>query len=159
MSSTSSGLTGRMKDDLPKTLYLNPTLNNSSTATMSMERREAVTQIARRYGVPIIEDDAYGRLPIQRPPTLASIAPGLTFYITGFAKCLDAGLRIAFIAAPNARYTARIAATMGTTMVMASPPLLRLTTRRIHDGTARAASHGIPQEPRARQELARELPA
>jgi DNA-binding transcriptional MocR family regulator len=143
--------------DLPKALYLNPTLNNPSTATMSTERREAVAEIARRYSVPIIEDDAYGQLPTQRPATLASLAPELTFYITGFAKCLGAGLRIAYIAAPNARYTARIAATMRTTMIMASPPLVRLTTRWIHDGTARAATHAIRQESRARQELAREL--
>jgi DNA-binding transcriptional MocR family regulator len=143
--------------DLPKALYLNPTLNNPSTATMSQERREAVTEIARRYSVPIIEDDAYGHLPAERPTALAALAPELTFYITGFAKCLGAGLRIAYIAAPNARYTARIAATMRTTMVMASPPLVRLATRWIHDGTARVATLAIREESRARQILAREV--
>jgi DNA-binding transcriptional MocR family regulator len=143
--------------DLPKALYLNPTLNNPSTATMSQERREAVAEIARRYSVPIIEDDAYGHLAAERPAALASLASELTFYVTGFAKCLGAGLRIAYIAAPNARYTARIAATMRTTMVMASPPLVRLATRWIHDGTASASTLAIREESRARQILAREV--
>ncbi len=143
--------------DLPKALYLNPTFNNPSTATMSQQRREAVAEIARRYSVPIIEDDAYGHLPSERPAALASLAPELTFYVTGFAKCLGAGLRIAYIAAPNARYTARIAATMRTTLVMASPPLVRLVTRWIHDGTALAATVAIREESRARQLLAREV--
>ncbi len=143
--------------DLPKALYLNPTLNNPTTATLSQERREAVVEIARRYSVPIIEDDAYGVLPAERPATLAALAPELTFYITGFAKCLGAGLRIAYLAAPNARYTARIAATMRTTMVMAAPPFVRLVTRFIHDGTARAATLAIREESRARQVMAREV--
>ena len=142
---------------LPKALYLNPTLNNPTTATASLERREAVVEIARRYSVPIIEDDAYGCLPAGRPAALAALAPELTFYLTGFAKCLGAGLRIAYIAAPNARYTARIAATMRTSLVMASPLLVRLATRWIHDGTVRAATLAIREESRARQVLAREV--
>ena len=143
--------------DLPKALYLNPTLNNPTTATMSQQRREAVIEIARRYSVPIIEDDAYGCLPVERPGALAALAPELTFYVTGFAKCLGAGLRIAYVAAPNARYTARIAATMRTTMVMAAPLSVRLATRWINDGTARAATLAIREESRERQVMARQV--
>ena len=141
--------------DMPKALYLNPTLNNPTTATMSRARREAVVDIARRYSVPIIEDDAYGQLPVERPVTLAALAPELTFYVTGFAKCLGAGMRIAYIAAPNARYTARLAATMRTTLVMAAPLLVRLATRWIHDGTVHAATAAIRNESRERQAMAR----
>lgn len=143
--------------DLPKALYLNPTLNNPTTATMSQQRREAVIDIARRYSVPIIEDDAYGCLPVERPAALAALAPELTFYVTGFAKCLGAGLRIAYVAAPNARYTARIAATMRTTMVMAAPLSVRLATRWINDGTARAAMLAIREESCERQVMARQV--
>jgi DNA-binding transcriptional MocR family regulator len=69
----------------PKALYLNPVLMNPTTATMSLERRKAVVATARHYDVPIIEDDAYGMLPLERPTALAALAPELTYYISGFA--------------------------------------------------------------------------
>ena len=50
----------------PKALYCNPTLQNPTTATMSRARREALADVALRYSVPIIEDDAYAMLPRQR---------------------------------------------------------------------------------------------
>ena len=61
----------------PKLLYCNPTLHNPTTATMPLERREAVIRIARAHGVAIIEDDAYGMLPLRPVPPLARLAPDL----------------------------------------------------------------------------------
>jgi DNA-binding transcriptional MocR family regulator len=143
--------------NLPKALYCNPTLLNPTTAIMSAARREAIVEIARRYSVPIIEDDAYGCLPAQRPPALAALAPELTFYITGFSKCLGAGLRIAYLALPNARFTARLSATLRTTAVMASPFMVRLASRWVDDGTARMAALAIREESRVRQQLAAQI--
>jgi DNA-binding transcriptional MocR family regulator len=62
----------------PKALYLNPTLLNPTTHTISEPRRLAVTSIARRFGVPIVEDDPYGLLPEHAPPAFAALAPELT---------------------------------------------------------------------------------
>jgi DNA-binding transcriptional MocR family regulator len=143
--------------DLPKALYLNPTLNNPSTSVMSQSRREQVVEVARRYSVPIIEDDPYGDLPAERPTALAALAPELTFFMSGFSKCLGAGLRIAYVATPNARYSARLAATMRTTTVMASPLMVRLATRWINDGTVPTVTLAIREEARFRQKLAREV--
>lgn len=141
----------------PKALYCNPVLLNPTTAIMSLERREAIASTARHYGVPIIEDDAYGCLPVKRPVSIASIAPELTFYVTGLAKILGAGLRMGYIATPNARYTARISATLRTALVMASPFMMRLATRYINDGTVRVATAAIREESRVRQKLAAEI--
>ena len=143
--------------DLPKALYLNPTLNNPTTAVMSQQRREAVVEIARRYSVPLIEDDPYGTLPVSRPATLAALAPELCFFVSGFAKCVGAGLRIAYVVTPNARYGARVAATLRTTSVMAAPLLVSLATRWIDDGTVAAATAAIREESHRRQRLARTL--
>lgn len=143
--------------DLPKALYLNPTFNNPTTATMSRERREAIAEIARRYSVPIIEDDPYGMLPSKTPVSLAALAPELTFYVTGFAKCLGAGLRIGYVTVPNARYAARVAAAMRTTTVMASPFMVKLATRWISDGTVQAATNAIREESKLRQQVASEV--
>jgi DNA-binding transcriptional MocR family regulator len=143
--------------DVPKALYLNPTINNPTTAILSQSRREALARTARRYSVPIIEDDPYGFLPLSRRTSLAELAPELTFYVTGFAKCLGAGLRIAYVATPSARYTARLAAAMRTSSVMAPPMLVRLATRWVGDGTAQASALAVRAESSARQQLAREI--
>lgn len=143
--------------NLPKALYCNPLFNNPTTAVMSRVRREAIVDIARRYSVPIIEDDAYGFLPLQAPPSLAALAPELTFYTTGFAKHVGAGLRIGYLATPNVRYAARLAAALRTTVVMNAPLSNALATRWINDGTAEAATAAIREESKARQALAQKI--
>jgi DNA-binding transcriptional MocR family regulator len=63
-------------------------------------------------------------------------------------------LRIAYLALPNGRYTARLSATLRTTSVMASPFMVRLASQWITDGTARMAVLAIREESRIRQQLA-----
>jgi DNA-binding transcriptional MocR family regulator len=143
--------------DPPRALYCNPTLLNPTTAIFSLARREAIVEIARRYSIPIIEDDAYAHLPARRPRSLASLAPELVFYATGLAKILGAGLRVGYIATPNARYTARVCAALRTTVIMASPFMMRLATRFIDEGTLPLAVRVMRQETRKRQKLASEI--
>jgi DNA-binding transcriptional MocR family regulator len=143
--------------DPPRALYCNPTLLNPTTSILSLPRREAIVEIARRYSIPIIEDDAYAHLPARRPRSLASLAPELVFYTTGFAKILGAGLRVGYIVTPNARYTARVAAALRTTVIMASPFMMRLATRFIDEGTMAIAVRVMRQETRKRQKLAADI--
>ena len=91
----------------PKALYCNPTLLNPTTTTTTRVRREALADIALRYSVPIIEDDAYSMLPREVPAPLALLAPELTYYVTGLSKCLGAGLRTAYVCAPSERAAPR----------------------------------------------------
>jgi DNA-binding transcriptional MocR family regulator len=141
----------------PKALYTNPTLQNPTTTTISEARRHALVVIARRHGVAIIEDDAYGRLARQPPPAFATLAPELTYYFSGLAKCVASGVRIAYAVLPDARHAARFAATMHATVVMAAPLMAALATRWIADGTAAAALAAIRRETLARQQLAAEI--
>ncbi|MFA9217798.1 MAG: PLP-dependent aminotransferase family protein [Sphingomonadaceae bacterium] len=144
----------------PQALYCNPTLLNPTTLTMSAARRQALVQVARHYGVPIIEDDAYGYLPRQSPAPIAAIGPDITYYIAGLAKCVGAGLRIAYLAAPDAAASARLAASVRATTVMAAPLTAALATRWIVDGTADLLLQAIRKESMTRQRLAaRILPA
>lgn len=138
----------------PKALYCNPTLLNPTTGTVSRARREALADVALRYAVPIIEDDAYGMLPRQMPPTLATLAPALTYYVTGFSKCFGAGLRSAYVCAPTARQSQRLAGALRATTVMASPVTNALTTMWVEDGTADAMLQAVRAESAARQLLA-----
>lgn len=138
----------------PKGLVLNPTLHNPSTRTLSRARREALADVALRYSVPIVEDDAYGMLPSTIPPPLAALAPGLTYHVTGFSKCLGAGLRTGYVLAPTVTHALRLAGALRATTVMASPVTNALVTRWVGDGTADAMLQAIRAECAARQALA-----
>jgi DNA-binding transcriptional MocR family regulator len=143
----------------PKALYCNPTLLNPTTTTMSPERRQALVEVARFHEVAIIEDDAYGFLPRSGPPAMASFGPDITFYIAGLAKCVGAGLRVAYMVAPDGHYAARLAASIRATTVMVSPVTAALATRWIRDGSADLVLGAIRKECAVRQKIAsRALP-
>ena len=82
----------------PQALYCNPSMHNPTTATMSLRRRWAVIEIARKYGVTIIEDEALGRLYPDMPQPLATLAPEICWYLMTTTKCLSHGLRLSYAA-------------------------------------------------------------
>ncbi|MGU3286312.1 aminotransferase-like domain-containing protein [Methylobacterium mesophilicum] len=138
----------------PKAIYLNPLLQNPTTATLPRTRREAVIAVARRYAVTIIEDDAYARICPTPPPSFAELAPEITYYVAGLAKCLGAGLRLAFLVAPSARSALPLGGALRAATVMASPISTALATRWIMDGTAEAIVQFVREESAARQRIA-----
>ncbi|WP_427026209.1 PLP-dependent aminotransferase family protein (plasmid) [Aureimonas ureilytica] len=141
----------------PKALYLNPTLHNPTTLTIPASRRAEIARVAREFGVPIVEDDAYGFVPDHGEPPFAAVAPDLTWHIAGLAKCIGAGLRVAYVVAPDARSAWPFVAAMAAANVMASPVTAAIATRWIEDGTADAILAFIRTEARARQRMAREI--
>jgi DNA-binding transcriptional MocR family regulator len=142
------------RSEKPSAFYCNPTIQNPSTVTLSAKRREALADVALRYSVPIIEDDAYGMLPREAPEAFANLAPDLTYYVTGFSKSFGAGLRVAYVRAPSARRAQHLAGALRATTVMASPYTLLLATQWVVDGTAEMMLGAIRSESNARQELA-----
>ncbi|WP_339764872.1 PLP-dependent aminotransferase family protein [uncultured Hoeflea sp.] len=138
----------------PKALYCTPTIQNPTTATLSLARRHAIVDIARRYQVPIIEDDAYGALPASPLPPLASLAPDLVYHIAGLAKCLAPALRIAYLVAPEGATTSGLNTAIRATASMASPLTAAIASRWIEDGTAEAVVAAIRAETAARQAIA-----
>jgi DNA-binding transcriptional MocR family regulator len=137
----------------PKALYLNPTLQNPTTLTIPVRRREEICAVARKYHLPIIEDDAYGFIPLHAPPPLATMAPDLTWHIGGLAKCIGAGLRLAYVVAPDTKSAWPFVAAMKANTVMASPLNTALATRWIEDGTADMILRFIRAETAARQTM------
>jgi DNA-binding transcriptional MocR family regulator len=141
----------------PKAIYLNPLLQNPTTATLSRTRREAIIAVARRYAVTIIEDDAYARICPAPPPSFAELAPEITYYVAGLAKCLGAGLRLAYLVAPSARSALPLAGALRAATVMASPISTTLATRWIMDGTADAIVQFVREESAVRQRIVTSL--
>jgi len=139
----------------PKAIYCVPTIHNPTTATMSAKRREAIAEVARRYAVAIIEDDAYGVLPRQMPVPIAALAPESTWHIATLSKCVTPALRIAYVVTPGLADTLRLTAEIRAMTLMVPPLMAALATRWIHDGTLDAVTAAIREESAARQAIAR----
>ncbi|MDF1762766.1 MAG: PLP-dependent aminotransferase family protein [Oleibacter sp.] len=138
-------------------IYLNPTIQNPTTSTMSLSRREAIADVCLRYNVQIIEDDAYTMLAEQAPISFAELAPDLTWYITGTSKCFGPGVRSAFMHTPSKRHSQRLAAAMRALHVMSSPLTDALVTQWILDGTAEKMLQATRREAIARLRIAEPL--
>ena len=141
----------------PKALYCTPTFHNPTTATLPLTRRRRLIEIARRNGVTIIEDDAYGALPRDPIPPMAALAPDCVHYIGGLSKCLSPALRMAYLVLPDARTRARAADAIRAFAGMASPFAAAIVTRWMEDGTAAAVLAAIRAETAARQAIIAKL--
>jgi DNA-binding transcriptional MocR family regulator len=137
----------------PKAIYCTPSIQNPTTATMGRGRRADIIKVARRHGVPVVEDAAYDLYMRDPMPSLAALAPERVYHIATTAKSLSPGLRLAYIALPEGTQAAVMGA-IRATMMMASPLLVSLVTGWIRDGTATAILGGIRAEAVARQALA-----
>jgi 2-aminoadipate transaminase len=86
----------------PKFLYTIPTYQNPMGVTMSLERRRALIDVAREWGIVIVEDDPYGDLSFDGTPvqTLKALDPEVVFLGT-FSKILAPGLRVGWIASSS----------------------------------------------------------
>jgi len=137
----------------PKLLYLIPTIQNPTTATLSVPRRREIAEIVERCGLFLIEDDAYGLLAPEMPP-LAILIPDRTFYVATLSKCITPGLRAALLLSPDVPTAERIAAVQRASVHMPTMLTLGLALRWLRDGSADAIIAAIRREAAARQKLA-----
>ncbi|MBV8720741.1 MAG: PLP-dependent aminotransferase family protein [Candidatus Eremiobacteraeota bacterium] len=85
----------------PRFIYTMPSLHNPTNATMNADRRERLATIAKRAGVPIVEDDPYGELAPDAGPPLVALAPDHVVYLSTFSKTIAPSLRVGWLAAPR----------------------------------------------------------
>ncbi len=94
----------------PKLVYLIPTFGNPSGATLGLERRKRVLELAAKTKTLVVEDDPYGELYFdQAPPAsllaLSDTVPGSREWLAhcgSFSKILSPGLRVGWLIAPTA---------------------------------------------------------
>jgi 2-aminoadipate transaminase len=86
----------------PKLLYTIPDHQNPAGVSMSRDRREALVDLARRFGFLVIEDVAYRELSFEeeRPPSLWSLAPETVVQARTFSKTFFPGVRLGWAAGP-----------------------------------------------------------
>ncbi|XP_040887059.1 kynurenine/alpha-aminoadipate aminotransferase, mitochondrial [Toxotes jaculatrix] len=88
----------------PKILYTIPNGGNPTGASMTLQRKKEVYELARLYDMLIIEDDPYYFLQFNKPwaPTFLSMdVDGRIIRTDSFSKILSSGLRIGFVTGPK----------------------------------------------------------
>jgi DNA-binding transcriptional MocR family regulator len=137
-------------------LYCMPTLQNPLGVVMPAGRRAELADVVVRHDLRVIEDDAYGLLVEDAPPSLASMLPDRTYYVQTLSKSLAPGLRVAFLVAPEAEL-ARLTVIMRATTWTAPPLMAGVATQWISDGTADRTVRQKRLEAKRRQDLAKRL--
>ncbi|MDX2008028.1 MAG: PLP-dependent aminotransferase family protein [Meiothermus sp.] len=100
-------LEAALKAHALRLIYVLPTFQNPSGRLMGLERRRVIVELGRKYGVPILEDDAYAELYFdgQPLPTLYALdhaqGGGNVIYSSTASKTLAPGLRVAWVVAPR----------------------------------------------------------
>ena len=113
----------------PKFIYVLTTYQNPTGATMPVERRRRLVEIAERRGIPVVEDNCYGDVHFdgEKPPALFALSdyPGIV-YLCSLSKILAPGLRLGYVYAP--------------------PPLLDTILARRHDAGSNTFAAAVVAE-------------
>ena len=88
---------------LPSLIYVITDGHNPLGVSMSMDKRQRIVDLARQYGVPILEDDAYGLLNYDQSPLppLRALDDEWVFYMGSFSKILAPSLRVGWMVVPT----------------------------------------------------------
>lgn len=140
-----------------KCLFVIPRAHNPTTRSIGRARIGQLSEIAAKHSISVIEDDSYiGPRISEKNPTFASTYPTGTFYLSGFSKILQPGLRIAYLVPPKGSVSACQAIAQSLNYSV-SPLLLELTRLWIADGTALKVYNNNKRFFQARQKLAKQI--
>ena len=137
-------------------VFMVPTLQNPTTAIMSLDRRKKIIAVARDLDLIIVEDDVYGFLIENRPPPIALLAPERTIYLSGLSKCVSSGLRVGWAVAPQDICEKMTSAIFGLTVAQPgiNPEIARMW---IDNGTADTIVRWQRKEVAARYAIAEDV--
>ncbi|KKD05114.1 PLP-dependent aminotransferase family protein [Streptomyces sp. WM6386] len=91
-------------------LYLQPTLHNPTSLTMSWDRRREIALTVADLNLPVVEDRIWSFLHPHAPDPLAAHAPALTHVVDSLSKRVAPGLTVGFVVVPPGRRHAVAAA-------------------------------------------------
>lgn len=94
-----------LRQHRPAMVWVNPTHHNPTGTVLSAERRTAVLELAARWQVPVLEDDAFHGLdlPGTGPPAPLYAQGGSpqVIYVGTVSKSVAPGLRVGWMVAPD----------------------------------------------------------
>lgn len=97
-------LEARLREYQPKFLYIMSTFQNPTGYSYSEAKKLRLLEIAREWGVVIVEDDCLSELYFSAEPSVplrAMAGAGDVIYIKSFSKIFLPGFRIAFMVTPE----------------------------------------------------------
>ena len=89
----------------PRVLMITPSFQNPTGATLPLERRKRIVELAQRFGIVLVENDIYSELRYcGKPlPTLKELdSTGNTILLRSYSKVSFPGLRVGWVIAPRA---------------------------------------------------------
>lgn len=84
----------------PKYIYAVITVHNPTGTILPLDRRHRMIELARKHGVPILEDECYSDIvwSNERPPALRALDDsGMVIHIGTFSKTVAPALRVGYI--------------------------------------------------------------
>jgi len=88
----------------PRMLVVTPSFQNPTGATLSLDRRKRIVELAQRYSTVLVENDIYSELRYQGAPlpTLKELdESGNTILLRSYSKVSFPGLRVGWVIAPE----------------------------------------------------------
>ena len=94
-------LEAALEREVPAFVYLVPDFQNPAGATLSLEKRRRIVELANGYGFWIIEDIPYRKLRYRGEdlPLLRDIDPSRVITMSSLSKLLSPGIRVGFMIA------------------------------------------------------------
>src|ERR671917_2633603 len=94
-------LEAAVEREVPAFVYLVPDFQNPAGATLSLEKRQRIVELANGYGFWVIEDIPYRKLRYRGEdlPLLRDIDPSRIITMSSFSKLLSPGIRVGFMIA------------------------------------------------------------
>jgi 2-aminoadipate transaminase len=90
----------------PAFLYVIPEAHNPLGVSITAERQTRLVELARRFGMPLVEDDPYGFLCYEETavPALRALDDEWVIYVGSFSKILAPALRLGWMVVPESLY-------------------------------------------------------
>ncbi len=91
----------KIKQHKPTFVYVVPDFQNPAGYSWSNERREALVDLARKYDIPVVDDNPYSELRFtgEKPKSLKALGGQHVIQLGTFSKLISPGLRIGWIVA------------------------------------------------------------
>jgi len=96
-------LAQKLSEEKPKIVYIVPTFQNPSSATLTLERRHQLADLLKKHETLLVEDDPYGYLRYsgEPQPFITSLdTSGQSIYLGSFSKIISPGLRVGYVVGP-----------------------------------------------------------
>lgn len=87
----------------PRFIYLIPDFQNPSGSVMGVEKRRTIASLAQQYNFWVVEDAPYRALRYrgEELPSIYSLIPERTLFMSSYSKTICPGLRVGYMAAPK----------------------------------------------------------